>query len=242
MDENSRLRKVVIEFDPACYEQLGMNRMFDAVKSIEFKQIIRLDFGEGIKVLIEEVEMKPGYQISDWELPAGVEILNVLKTDGNKYTILLKSNADVFMQKQMGLDWQQAKNLPEFAEAEKLFAEDFKFIPDPPIYIAEDRALFGFLGDKRSIDVMLNILRLIVDIKSIRFPREGMLQYDIMSTMTDKQREALTAAQKHGYYQYPRKISTEDLAEKLGLTKTTLIEHLRKAENALISDVIAGSN
>jgi hypothetical protein len=242
MDESNRLRKVVIEFDPSCYERLGMTRMFDTVKSVEFKQIIRMDFEEGIKILIEEIEMKPGYQISDWELPAGVEILDVLKTDGYKYTVLLKSNADIFMQKQMGLDWQQARSLPEFADAEKLFTEDFKFIPDPPIYIAEDRALFGFLGDKRSIEVMLNILRLLVDIKRIRFPREGPYEYDIMSTMTDKQKEALTAAQKYGYYQYPRKISTEDLANKMGLTKTTLIEHLRKAENALISDVIAGSN
>jgi hypothetical protein len=142
----------------------------------------------------------------------------------------------------MGLDWEQAKSLPAFADLEKLFTEDFKFIPDPPIYISEDRALFGFLGNKKSIEVMLNILRLLVDVKSIRFPREGPYEYDIMSTMTEKQKEALTVAQRHGYYQYPRAISTEELAKKLGLTKTTLIEHLRKAENALISDVLAGSN
>ena len=163
-----------------------------------------------------------------------------MKTDGNRYTVLLKSNADAFMQKQMGLDWQQARNLPAFAEAEKLFTGDIKFIPDPPIYISEDRALFGFLGDRKSIEVMLNILRLIAEVKSIRFPREGPYEYDIMSTMTEKQKEALREAQRYGYYQYPRKISTEDLAEKLGLTKTTLIEHLRKAENALISDLVGG--
>jgi hypothetical protein len=242
MDETSRMRKVVIEIDPACFEKLGIAQMFDTVKSLEFKQIIRMDFEEGVKILIEEIEMRPGLQISDMDLPEGLEILDILKTDGNRYTVLLKSNADTFMQRQMGLDWQQTKNLPAFADAGKLFAGDIKFIPDPPIYMSEDRALFGFLGDRKSIKIMLNMMRLIFDIKSVRFPREGPYEYDIMSTMTERQREALTAAQKFGYYQYPRKISTADLAEKLGLTKATLIEHLRKAENALISDLVAGTN
>jgi hypothetical protein len=242
IDGNQRLRKVVIEIDPASYGRLGMSRVFESVKSIELKQIIRMDFEEGIKIIVEEIEMKPGHQLSDMYLPEAIEILDVLKTDGNRYTVLMKSNADTFMQNQMGLDWEQAKSLPEFADVGKLFTEDFKFIPDPPIYISQDRALFGFLGNKNSIEVMLNILRLLVDVKSVRFPREGPFEYDIMSTMTERQKEALTAAQKHGYYKYPRAISTKELAEKLGLTKATLIEHLRKAENALISDVLAGSN
>lgn len=163
-----------------------------------------------------------------------------MRRDGNRYICLLKSNADAFMRRHMGLNWQQAKDLPAFAEARDLFTADFNVIPDPPIIISEERMVFGFLGDKKSIQVMLKMLRFLVDVKSVHLPRMGPYEYDVLSALTEKQREAIMFAQRYGYYEYPRKISTEKLAEKLGLTKTTLIEHLRKAENALVSNVVGG--
>jgi hypothetical protein len=239
-EERSRMRKVVVEFDPACYEKLGAAKIFETVKAIEFRQILRLDFEEGTKILVEDIEMKPGFVIEDMDLPEGIEILNILKREGNRYTVLMKAEADIFVQRQLGLDWQQAKTLPALADAEKLFSADFRILPDPPILISEERAMFGFLGDKESIEIMLNLLRFLVDVKSVSFPRMGPYEYDVLSALTQRQREALAAAQKYGYYAYPRRISTEELARKMGLTKTTLIEHLRKAENALVSSLIPG--
>jgi hypothetical protein len=237
-EARSHMRKVVIEFDPSFYEKFGMTNTFRVAKSLEFKQILGLDFEEGIKVLIEEIEMKPGHELDDLELPEGLEILDVLKREGNRYTCLIKSTADAFMRKQMGLDWQQAKELPAISEAKKLFSADFAVIPDTPMVIAEDRAVFSFLGNKESIEIMLKLLRMLVDIKGIHFPRTGPYEYDILSSLTERQKQAITAAQRYGYYEYPRRISTQDLASKLGLTKATLIEHLRKAENALVSNVV----
>ena len=73
------MRKVVVEFDPACYEKLGAAKIFETVKSIEFKQVLRLDFEEGTKILIEEIEMKPGFQIGDMDLPEAARKLNSLQ-------------------------------------------------------------------------------------------------------------------------------------------------------------------
>jgi hypothetical protein len=240
MQDGKRMRKVVVEFDPAVYESMGAAKIFETVKSIEFKQILSLDFEEGVKILIEEIEMKAGFEIEDMDLPEGIEILNVLRREGNRYTVLMKAEADSFVKRQLGLDWQQARNLPALADAEKLFSADFAILPDPPIFISEEKAVFGFLGDRESIEIMLKLLRFLVDVKSVHFPRIGPFEYDVLSALTRRQREALTAALKHGYYEYPRRISTEKLASKMGLTKTTLIEHLRKAENTLVSNVVSG--
>lgn len=49
----------------------------------------------------------------------------------------------------------------------------------------------------------------------------------------------LLPALNAGCYQYPRRISATELAEKLGYSKSTLIEYLRKAENTIITTVCA---
>ncbi len=48
--------------------------------------------------------------------------------------------------------------------------------------------------------------------------------------LSDQQEMVLKYAVARGYYNWPRKISAQDLAKKLGLNKATLLEHLRKAE------------
>ena len=43
-----------------------------------------------------------------------------------------------------------------------------------------------------------------------------------------------------GYYDVPRKISSDDLSRHLNVDKSTLIEYLRKAERKIIGSIIAG--
>ena len=52
--------------------------------------------------------------------------------------------------------------------------------------------------------------------------------------LSDSQREAFELARQEDYYAWPRGISTRELAAKLGVSKTTLLEHLRKAEAKLL--------
>ncbi len=46
------------------------------------------------------------------------------------------------------------------------------------------------------------------------------------------------AAYNSGYYQTPRRVSVEKVAERARVPRTTLQEHLNKAENKLISSII----
>jgi hypothetical protein len=55
-----------------------------------------------------------------------------------------------------------------------------------------------------------------------------------LGTLTPTQREVFELARDEGYYQWPRGVSTRDLAAKLDISKTTLLEHLRKAEAKLL--------
>ncbi|SEM06288.1 HTH DNA binding domain-containing protein [Haloferax larsenii] len=52
--------------------------------------------------------------------------------------------------------------------------------------------------------------------------------------LSDRQREVFELARERGYYAIPREVSGSDLADELGISKTTLHEHLRKVEAKLL--------
>lgn len=62
------------------------------------------------------------------------------------------------------------------------------------------------------------------------------------SPLTERQREVVTEALTRGYYDWPREITNEELAEELEISRATLHEHLRKAEQTLLSSALADSH
>jgi len=75
---------------------------------------------------------------------------------------------------------------------------------------------------------------------NMSFQKATYQSQDLLNVLTDKQREILSSANKHGYYDYPRKIKSEDLAKKVKISRTTLVEHLRKAEGRIMKEILTG--
>ncbi len=61
-----------------------------------------------------------------------------------------------------------------------------------------------------------------------------------LSRLTTKQRQAVLLGYALGYYDVPRRITSEKLAGRLKVRKSTLIEHLRKAQKRLMSAIVSG--
>lgn len=59
-----------------------------------------------------------------------------------------------------------------------------------------------------------------------------------LENLTERQREALTAAYLAGYFDWPREASAEDVAESLGIAGSTLLGHLRKGERAVLETLL----
>jgi hypothetical protein len=59
-----------------------------------------------------------------------------------------------------------------------------------------------------------------------------------VSRLTEKQQEAISLAFRLGYFDTPRKVSSAELAEKLGLASSTLAVHLRRAERRLLAETL----
>ncbi len=59
-----------------------------------------------------------------------------------------------------------------------------------------------------------------------------------LDNLTEKQKTVLVNAFKHGYYDVPRRIGSEALAEELSIREPTLVIHRRKAERKLLAHIL----
>lgn len=53
--------------------------------------------------------------------------------------------------------------------------------------------------------------------------------------LTDRQEQVIQEALTHGYFDYPRRIDSEELAEKLGISVSTLSEVMRAAQRRIFT-------
>ena len=74
----------------------------------------------------------------------------------------------------------------------------------------------------------------IASLTDARFPLNSPI-----GRLTEKQRRVLVTAYRLGYYDVPRRITTEELAKKLNLVKSTFSAHVRKAQGRLLSDLLS---
>jgi len=74
----------------------------------------------------------------------------------------------------------------------------------------------------------------IASLTDARFPPNSPI-----GRLTDKQRRVLIAAYRLGYYDVPRRITSEELAKKLNLVKATFSTHVRKAERRLLTELLS---
>lgn len=58
--------------------------------------------------------------------------------------------------------------------------------------------------------------------------------------LSDRQAEVVGLALAEGYYEWPRLVDAETLAEELGIAHSTFLEHLRKAESRLLRSALEG--
>ncbi|MCW4009450.1 MAG: helix-turn-helix domain-containing protein [Candidatus Bathyarchaeota archaeon] len=113
----------------------------------------------------------------------------------------------------------------------------------PPLGIQNGLIKISFLGSAQQVREFLEKL----DAKGIRYriTLMGDAQFSPdspLNQLTDKQREVLISAFKLGYYDIPRRINSDELAKKLNIVNSTLIEHLRKAEQRLLHNILTQRN
>jgi len=73
-----------------------------------------------------------------------------------------------------------------------------------------------------------------IEIARVRATGSNNSRNQLLDRLTSSQREVFELAKRRGYYEWPREVSTRELADELDIAKSTLLEHLRKAEATLL--------
>lgn len=60
----------------------------------------------------------------------------------------------------------------------------------------------------------------------------------LLDGLTDRQREVLQTAFDLGYFEVPRKVSTEEIGDALGIDPSTVAEHLQRAERNVFKNLL----
>jgi DNA-binding CsgD family transcriptional regulator len=112
----------------------------------------------------------------------------------------------------------------------------------PPDFLDVDRMKVEMIGKENEIKKLLHYTNKWGDNS---FKILGLTSIDtkggesLLSKLTPRQRQMLLTAYALGYYDVPRRISSDDLSMHLDVDKSTIVEHLRKAERKLIGSIIA---
>ena len=205
------------------FRGLQMLELEKKIKSFEMLHILKLD-GDGFAVILR-VELKdPSLNIEELLTYALKDTVNgklqlLEREQENTYIYFLKGQSI------------QSNNL---ADHRKL-----SMYPVMPFGLKDGKFRIALLGDNNQVKAFLELM----DEMGIRYRIISLMDAKFspsspVSSLTDKQREALILAFTLGYFDTPRKISSEELAEKLGIVHSTLAVHLRRAERRLLSEIL----
>ncbi|WP_338728939.1 helix-turn-helix domain-containing protein [Haladaptatus sp. DJG-WS-42] len=117
----------------------------------------------------------------------------------------------------------------------------YGFVHSAPVRIEDGREYWQvvFAGERSEIESQLDGVRRDAgaDVSVSRIsasPPADSERKKRGDTLTASQRDAFNLARDRGYYQWPRGVSTRELAAEMDVSKTTFLEHLRKAEAKLL--------
>jgi len=214
------MRKMIVELDPGLIVKTMQRNMLENIETFEMLELLRLDFEKGVKVLLMEIVMKPGFTLDDVKWPTKTKI-TVIRRDKQKYICVLSASVP--------------------RKFKKLFEKfNIDVIWTTPTGYVDGTFKISAIGEEKELKKMLKGYKLLANVNKVSYHKGVYQEHNLLSVLTDKQRDIILAAKREGYYDYPRKINTKELAAKVGISKATVVEHLRKAEGRLMANILAG--
>jgi len=215
------MRRAVVELELRDLRERGFVGLFERVEALEVVHYFRCDSGgfAGVcRIRPRYSRFRPGDIVG----PGGVSKVSVLSEDKSTNAVVAYVESDASSFRALGGSFHNV-----YVAA--------------PMEIRDEKLRLGFIGKAEEIRRLFRRLdRSGLALKVVSITDERFDPGSPLSSLTEKQRHMLLSAYELGYYDFPRRIKSKQLADMVGLDKSTVVEHLRKAERRLIAKTIAG--
>ena len=175
------------------------------------------------------------------------EFENVIETIENHHTVVSVEIIEEHETKQRGklaTLFIEGK-LSEFSPLQTLMYEGF--LPIGPTALRNGQECFDLLvKDRNELSNAVELLREFGSVNVVKIS-EGFQRrvtpssaewQELLSSIPPRQRQLLNKALEQGYFEIPRQVTLEELADEMGVNKTTASNHLRKVEQKLMEVLI----
>jgi predicted DNA binding protein len=213
------MRRLILEVSEKELSKIGVDLPpFDRIESLELLHILKHDQEE--LAAVWRLELKNATTVNDLLKGGFLVEIQVLAAEKNrKYIVFMRTGPII----------STALNFLNAAGG-YLFS---------PLEIRDGKMKISFIGSERQMqDFFAKVSERGIRYKVTSLTDASFSPDSPLNKLTEKQRQVLLAAHKFGYYDVPRKVSSEQLAQKLGIGDSTLVEHLRKAEKRLIDNIL----
>lgn len=214
------MRRLILEVTEKELVKIGLELpTFKPIKSLELLYFLRQDHKEFAAISL--VEFKDSVTTVDQLLKGGyLSEAQVLERQKNgAYIVFIRSG-------------------PSLSSVLSMIGLDSGYL-FPPLGIGDGKVKFSFLGSEQQVKAFLEGIDSIgVHYKILLLSDLNFSPISPLNKLTEKQRDVLITAYRMGYYDVPRKTTSQEVANKLGLVDATVVEHLRKAELRLIRQII----
>jgi predicted DNA binding protein len=208
-----------------------------------------------LQLPLEDIARIYGEQIVPENIEA-VDVLHVLRQDENEFAsicrVILKRSSKSVVLPRDELDHIQlleskddrtytyfVRTKPRRGSLDSQLLKGIGGYFTQPIEVRDGKWTLTFIGDANQVK------RLIRRVERTKIPYKVISLMDAkfslnspLATLTEQQRRVLVTAYNLGYYDLPRRVNSEELAEKLHMRSSTFSLHRIKAERRLIAEAI----
>lgn len=109
----------------------------------------------------------------------------------------------------------------------------------PPLILDKDRLLVNVIIENKSIEEFFKAVDSLFDEESeILSISDLRLNYkDLFLKLTDRQKEIIYYAVQRGYFEIPRRIKAEKIANRFKITQSAFYDHLRKIDRIIYHSI-----